>query len=344
MIDQTNPQPEAKPACKDCGSPAVVKFGTYKGVQRYYCKSCKRKFKADDSLFHMKVSASHISSALSMYYRGMSINDIRLNMKQEHEYYPSKAVVYYWVDKYTDNAIKHFRNVHPVKIGDNWIADETVLDVDGRHVWMWDIIDADSRFLLASRVSYNRGAHDAQMLMEEARRKAGKSPKTVTTDKLGSYNDGIELTFGSETDHKQSKPFTNAEDSTNKIERWHSTLKERTKVMRGLKDIGSAIQFTDGFVVYYNFFRPHEGLDGRTPAEAAGINYTVKNWADLSRLPVTKQAELKTHDQTMLLTTKEPNLEPKIPKNIKDLLGMGNNRILGSNGMPKLSRNRRQWR
>ena len=26
-----------------------------------------------------------------------------------------------------------------------------------------------------------------------------------------------------------------------------------------------------GFVMHYNFVRPHMGLDGRTPAEAAGI-------------------------------------------------------------------------
>lgn len=336
MIDQTNPQPEVKPSCKNCGSPAVVKFGAYKGVQRYYCKSCKRKFKADDSLFHMKVSAAHISSALSMYYAGMSINDIRMHMKQEHDYYPSKAVIYHWVDKYTDKAIKHFNNIHP-NVGDNWIADETMLDIDGKNVWMWDIIDADTRFMLASRVSYNRGSHDAQMLMEEAKRKAGKSPTTVTTDKLASYNDGIELTFGADTYHKQSKPFTNAADSTNKIERWHGTLKERTKVMRGLKDMGSAIQFTDGFLVYYNFFRPHEGLNGRTPAEAAGIDYKIKNWADLSRLPVTKQAEIKSHDPLKQLQriTGQPS-DKQILRAI--------DRATGAIPTPKLRRHRGIWR
>jgi len=51
--------------CKNCGSPAVVKFGTYKGVQRFWCKSCQRKFKADNALFHMKVSPEYISTALS---------------------------------------------------------------------------------------------------------------------------------------------------------------------------------------------------------------------------------------------------------------------------------------
>jgi len=42
--------------CKNCGSTACVKFGSYKGVQRYWCKSCNRKFKGDDDSFHEKVS------------------------------------------------------------------------------------------------------------------------------------------------------------------------------------------------------------------------------------------------------------------------------------------------
>jgi len=40
--------------CKNCGSTAVIKFGSYKGSTRFYCKVCKGKFKADNSLFHMK--------------------------------------------------------------------------------------------------------------------------------------------------------------------------------------------------------------------------------------------------------------------------------------------------
>jgi hypothetical protein len=41
--------------CKNCGSNAVVKFGSYKGVQRYWCKSCQRKFKADADIFHERI-------------------------------------------------------------------------------------------------------------------------------------------------------------------------------------------------------------------------------------------------------------------------------------------------
>jgi len=47
--------------CKYCNSPNIVKFGTYKGVQRYFCKDCKRKFKNDDSLLYGKVPADDIA-------------------------------------------------------------------------------------------------------------------------------------------------------------------------------------------------------------------------------------------------------------------------------------------
>ncbi len=97
--------------CKNCGSEAVVKFGTYKGAQRFMCKVCHRKFKADDSVFHMKVPAEYVSSALSMYYSGSSINDIRNHLQQEHGYYPSKRIVFEWVEKYTPKAVEQFKDV-----------------------------------------------------------------------------------------------------------------------------------------------------------------------------------------------------------------------------------------
>ena len=172
-----------KVACKNCGSEATVKYGAYKGIQRYYCKVCKRKFKADTAPFHMKVSPEYISTTLSMYYSGSSISDIR-HLKQEYGYYPSKHIVFEWVDKFTSLAAKQFQDVHP-KVGDTWIADETVLDLD-KHtkVWFFDILDSDTRFLLGSRASLSHTTRDAQMLTDKAIKRAGKYSKVVITDKL----------------------------------------------------------------------------------------------------------------------------------------------------------------
>jgi putative transposase len=295
-------------ACKNCGSEAVVKFGTYKGTQRYFCKVCKRKFKADADIFHMKVPAEYVSSALSMYYSGMSINDIRTHLKQEHDYYPSKSIIFGWVNKYTDLASQQFKDYHP-QVGDTWVADETMLDVDGQHkIWFYDIIDEKTRYLLASRVALSRTSHDAEMLMKEARARAGKAPKEVITDQNYSYLDGIEKTFGSETEHIQGGAFkTNEnEDSTSQIERFHGTLKDRTKVIRAFRDLETLIKFTDGWLIYYNYFKPHQSLDGKTPADEAGIKYDVKNWADLAHKPVSKEVEIKSHKEPKVRIVKTP--------------------------------------
>jgi len=264
--------------CKYCGSEGVSKYGLYKGVQNYWCKSCRRKFNLSDTTFHMKTDTNEVSSSLSMYYDGMSIKAIRRHLLQEHNHAPSTATIYEWIMKYTQYAIDSIKDYHP-NVGDVWIADETVLKIDGANVWFWVIIDDKTRFLLASRVSRSRTTKDAQMLMDKAIKTAGKAPKAVVTDKLASY---LDVRYGKDAEHRQGGPFK-VEDSTSLIERFHGTLKARTKVMRGLKNIESAIEFTQGWLIHYNFLRPHESLDDKTPAEVAGVSYPYKNWAEIIR-------------------------------------------------------------
>ena len=72
-----------------------------------------------------------------------------------------------------------------------------------------------------------------------------------------------------------------ARPGTQLIERFHGTLKARTKVMRGLKTRQSAKLITDGWLIHYNFFRPHEGIGGKAPAEKAGVKLPFRNWLDV---------------------------------------------------------------
>ncbi len=262
------------PPCKYCGSNAVVKFGTYKGVQLYWCKFCKRKFKADDTLFHMKTPTNQISSAVNSYYEGMPIRAVRRHLQQEHSHAPSTATIYEWIQKYTQYATDSVKSYQP-RVGDTWVADETMLEIDGQNVWFWDIIDDKTRYLLATRISRSRTTQDAQMLIDRAIKKVGKPPKVVVTDKLASY---LDVSYGKGAEHRQGSPFA-VEDNTQKVERFHGTLKQRTKIMRGLKNLESAIDFTNGWLVHYNYLRPHEALDDKTPAEVAGIDYPYDNWA-----------------------------------------------------------------
>lgn len=305
--------------CKYCGSDNVVKTGFHSGEQRYLCRSCNRKFKLNESPFHMKTPAETISSAMAMYYTGSSITDIRNHVRQQTGYYPSKSVVFDWIEKYTEQAEKHFRNVKP-KVGNTWIADETMIDLDKqKKVWLWDIIDSDTRFILATRVSISRTTNDAKQLIASAVKKAHKVPKLIITDKLPAYPDGIYNALAGATEHLQSKPFNIASESTSKIERFHETLKERTKVMKAFRDIETLNTFTQGFLVYYNYLKPHESLEGKTPAEKAGVKYQVKTWVDVVNQPIPKQStqvrmkitEAKTPFDTAY---KRKRITPKTPR------------------------------
>jgi hypothetical protein len=66
----------------------------------------------------------------------------------------------------------------------------------------------------------------------------------------------------------------------NKMERMNGEIRDREKTIRGLKiDETPVLQ---GYQIYHNYIRPHEALDGKTPAEACGITIKGKNrWLTL---------------------------------------------------------------
>jgi hypothetical protein len=53
--------------------------------------------------------------------------------------------------------------------------------------------------------------------------------------------------------------------------------------MRGLKSMETAKMVLEGFVIHYNFFRPHMTLENKTPASVAGIKLPFRNWEGLIR-------------------------------------------------------------
>ena len=59
------------------------------------------------------------------------------------------------------------------------------------------------------------------------------------------------------------------------MERLNGEIRDREKTMRGVKNMDSPI--IKGMQQYHNYFREHEGLVGKTPAEVAGIKIEGKN-------------------------------------------------------------------
>lgn len=68
--------------------------------------------------------------------------------------------------------------------------------------------------------------------------------------------------------------------NNNKMERFNGEVRDREKVMRGLKKADTLI--LTGYQIFHNYIRAHEGLEGKTPAEACGILVQGENkWKTL---------------------------------------------------------------
>jgi len=232
----------------------------------------------------MKTPARQIASAMGMYYGGMSLDAIQQQFKQDYDLDMSESNYWNWVKRFTKEAIKQARDFKP-DVGDTWVADETYMKLKKNKVYFWDIIDTKTNYLLASHVSFSRGAREASILMKLAEERAGKTPKVVITDKLKSYISGIEDAYGADTKHVQGGPFkfSVSGESTAIIERFHKTLEQRTKVFEKFKDMASIRLLTDGWLINYNFFKQNEGCGNIPPAQAISKVVPFKDWNDVVR-------------------------------------------------------------
>src|SRR4030042_909182 len=106
----------------------------------------------------------------------------------------------------------------------------------------------------------------------------GKQPKSIITDGLQTYSVASNQIFPQAIHTRHIR--LQGDHNNNKMERINGEIRDREKTMRGLKRKRTPI--LQGYQIYHNFIRPHEGLDGKTPAEACGITIEGTNkWKTL---------------------------------------------------------------
>ena len=275
--------------CPYCGDSAIVKHGRNStGHQRYRCKPCGKTFLDTGAVHGRKVPSEMIGAAVRMYYGGMSYKQIAETLATTYDVpEPSKQSIYAWVKKYTDDAVKAVAE-HPAHTGPEWVADEMMVSVGGQKMWNWNVMDAKTRYILASYLSPRRNTDAATRTLRKAARFAANPPERIRTDKLSSYPEAIKRVFP-DAKHIQSEGITAAVHN-NLSERLHGTFRQRTKTLRGLESRRTGQRFLDGWVVTYNLFRDHEGADGKPPAVKAGVKPPFAEWADVVRKPVPSPA------------------------------------------------------
>ena len=271
--------------CPHCQSSESVKHGVLpNGRQRYRCRACNRAYTDNGALPGRRVPPEIVGAALSSFFEGMSYRDIRRHIQSLHGISLEPSTIYRWVLEYTDRGHKIIEGVKAFTGGSKWVVDETMIKVVGGNIWVWNVMDARSRFILATHLSKHRNAHEASIVMRKAKDKAATLPKWIKTDKLPSYGVAINQVFGGDmVGHMRSEGITGTVN--NMSERLQGAFRARTKVMRGLQSQESGQRFLDGWVIDYNFFRPHMSLNGKTPADAAGLDVPIHSWAEVAALP-----------------------------------------------------------
>ena len=130
----------------------------------------------------MQYPIDAVAMALNMFYESASLAKIQRQLQLSYGFSPTRSIIYKWIVDYSKKATKLLNNV-PIRTGSSWIADETVLRLKAeskqkQKQWFWDIMDSDTRFLLASNMSLNRGTKDAKTLMESAAKTCEESTRS----------------------------------------------------------------------------------------------------------------------------------------------------------------------
>jgi hypothetical protein len=145
-------------------------------------------------------------------------------------------------------------------------------------------MDDQTRFLIAQQVANTKYTADVRPLFRAAKVIAGKSPKTLVSDGAANFHEAYNREFRTtrlETRTEHIRHIRLAGDfNNNKMERMNGEIRDRERVMRTLEKPDSPI--LEGYEIFHNYIRPHMALEGKTPAEVAGIKVEGQNkWLTL---------------------------------------------------------------
>lgn len=280
------------PPCPICGKGSFLHHD-YNSYSNYRCndKKCNHSFFVPKNSVTLPTSVSKlfgksdlkrmrfplhiIISVLYQFFIGKSsTRNISILLEHLYNIKISHVTIAAWCKKFApifDTISKSLITTMDFN-SDEWHADETVIKINGQKHYIWFIIDAETRFILGFHVTPSRSAEQARSLFHEAS-KLG-TPSSIVTDRLPSYNVPAKLLFP-DAEHIKVRSF--ADDITNNIiESFNNRFKAWYKTKRGFRDFDSANAMIAVFVFFFNFIRPHQGLNGLTPAQVAGATYDPK--------------------------------------------------------------------
>lgn len=281
----------AVPMCEACHSSDVMLWGKRANrsgvVRRFRCRACDATFSGVEGFRRRRADPDMIAKALDLYFRGTSLRQVAEHFRQAYNLSISAMMVYRWVTHFGRVAAE-WMDAQKVTVGERWHVDETVVSIDGERRYVWNVLDSETRYLLATHVSRDRDMRDTRTPLHKAKIASGGAlPTEVFTDGMAAYPNAVKRELGRPAVRGEPRPTKKAHtgnwysphkrvpsirapESNNLVERIHGTEKDRIRPMRGFDTMDGTAALIEGWRVHYNLARTHLTLDS-TPGVAAGL-------------------------------------------------------------------------
>lgn len=262
--------------CIYCSSLLTVKNGhDDKGVQRYKCNDCKRRFCERGIFARYRYPSLIILDALFLYSQPISTRGVTVNLERFRDIKPTHVTVYNWVIKFASHLIK-IANRKPISFTNIWHVDEKFIHVRGSkdpHAYLWIVSDNNAN-IISTHVSFARDHANAKIILQKAVYRAGFYPEIIVSDGLQGYKRACKKVFGRKTRHVVSH-FESVgivhnkrlmKLSNNRAERINQFPALWLHSVRGFKRLDRANLLMEFFTIYYNYLMPH-GIEEKAKVE-----------------------------------------------------------------------------
>jgi transposase-like protein len=232
----------------------------------------------------MKHNPQGITTAMQLYFSWESLRNTARSLRLLGVHVCHRTV-YNWIKKYMALMEKYLDKITP-QVSDTWATDELFLKVKGNMKYFYAMMDEQTRFWIAQEVAETKYTADVRPLFQLAKQIAGKTPKTLVSDGAAKFHEAYNKEFRtlkveSRTEHIRHVRLQ-GDYNNNKMERLNGEIRDRERVMRTLEKADTRI--LGGMRIYHNFVKLHMALEGKTPAEAAGIEVNGENkWITIIR-------------------------------------------------------------
>lgn len=212
--------------CKYCGSEKIVKNGKVAGKQIFKCKDCSHRFYDNEQFSRMKVRKHVIIAALNLYFDGLSVRKTKTQLENILGEKVNSSTIWRWMDKYTKMVSEYVSEFEP-KLSGKWHEDETMIKCEGRNVWFWEMIDEETRFLVASHISGVRNIKETITMFKKGLDTAKQRPRAVFVDGSHTYDRAFNKVFYSRYKINRvelvKRVGIRSRETNNIIERMHGT-------------------------------------------------------------------------------------------------------------------------